>query len=490
MKRFLRSTTFLTWAAVAQVTPAAADPVSMALAATASSLVGGAGIVANIAAASFLGLTGLGAVFAQFAVRVALGYALDSLTPKPKSGTVGGGYTSNSLGPALPRAVVYGERRVGGAIFFKDVTGSPSEFLHHVIAFAGHEIDSFDSILLNGAAVTLDGSGDVTSPAQYSGQCRIKEHLGTSTQAADTDLVSESTYWTTAHQAKDVAYLYARFEVDATAYPNGAPPVVTAIVKGRKVYDPRDASTAWSDNPALCLRDYLTTSIGLGEAAGAIDDVSFAIAANICDELVSGERRFRCSGTFTLDEAPEAVLRGLVSSMGGMIWYAGGKWYCKAAAYVTPDLSLDENDFRSDLQVTTKHSRRSNFNTVRGTFTGAENNWQSTDYPQVSVPAYVTEDAGETIETDLALPFTPTSVIAERIATIMLERNRRQITVSAAFGLRALNAAVGDTIQLTNARMGWTDKTFEVVDWRLGTTADLDLQVNMMLREIDSAVFA
>ncbi len=44
-------------------------------------------------------------------------------------------------------------------------------------------------------------------------------------------------------------------EYDADAFPNGVPEV-TAVVKGKKVYDPRTSTTAWSDNPALFKRLY------------------------------------------------------------------------------------------------------------------------------------------------------------------------------------------------------------------------------------------
>ena len=187
-----------------------------------------------------------------------------TLTPKP--GSISRGYTVNSIGPALSHAVIYGEVKVGGAVFYQTTTSS-DRYLHRCIAFAGHEVDSYTAFYLNDEEVTLDGGGNVTAPAQYSGYVRIKSHVGTTTQAADSDLVSEVTEWTTAHQAKGVAYAYVRYDGNggSTAFPNGLP-TLTAKVKGRKVYDPRDASTAWSDNPVLCLRDYVLSSFAIQKA--------------------------------------------------------------------------------------------------------------------------------------------------------------------------------------------------------------------------------
>lgn len=63
--------------------------------------------------------------------------------------------------------------------------------------------------------------------------------------------------------------------IQGQAQLSGGTPRVTCRVKGRKVYDPRDGTTAWSRNPALCLRDLLlSTRYGLGQdlTAADIDD--------------------------------------------------------------------------------------------------------------------------------------------------------------------------------------------------------------------------
>ncbi len=481
MKRILLTTTFLT-AFVMGPLPAAADPISLAVAATASAVFSAGGI----AAFSFLGFSGAGAILASIAVRAALGYALNALTPKPNN--VSRGYAVNALGPILAHSVIYGETKVGGAIFYQATSGTGDRYLHRCIAVAGHEIDSYTTIYLNDEAVTLDGSGNVTAPAQYVGYVRIKQLLGTSTQAADADLVSDVTEWTTAHQAKGVAYLYARFDYNATAFPQGVP-TVTAIVKGKKVYDSRTATTAWSDNPALCLRDYLTSDYGLSETSAEINDTFFETAADICEEDVSGADRYTLNGAFLLDAAPENIVLVLLSAMGGMFWYWQGRWACRAAAYITPTLTFDEDDLRGNLQSSTRHSRRDNYNIVRGIYRGSATGYQETDYTEVTDAAYVTEDGGVETATDLPLIFTDTDVMAQRIATIALKRNREQLTVTSAFGLRALDVNVGDTIMMNNTRAGWSSKVFECVDWRFGLTSEMDLQVNMILRETNSAVF-
>jgi hypothetical protein len=319
---------------------------------------------------------------------------------------------------------------------------------------------------------------------------RIKTHNGSPTQAADTDLVAESQHWTSEHKLSGIAYMYVRLEHDAKAFPNGMPNI-TAEVKGKKVYNPATSTTAWSDNPALCLRDYLTSSYGLSEEAANIDDTLVNSAVTVCDTLVGSPaaKRYTCNGAFTTALTPYDLLSDLLTCMGGSLWYAQGKWRMKPAYWTSTVMDLDEDDFRSSVDVSTRHSRRDNFNVVKGTFRGEESNFQVTDYPQVTNSAFVSADGGQESVADLDLPFTDNSIEARRIARITLESNRQQLTINAAFGLRTLGLQVGDNVRITNTRFGWTNKEFQVLSWSFGLTDGLDLQVNMTLRETAESVY-
>ena len=355
----------------------------MAVSAGMALLSTGTGLLTGGAAAlSFggtLGFLGLGSITSHFLVTTALGAALNALTPKPSTGGTNRGYQVTQSGSALDHQVIYGKVKVGGARVFDSTTGGNNKFLHRVLAFTGHEIESFEEIYINDEVATIDGTGNVTSPSQYNGKVRIKEHLGASDQAADSDLVSEVDGWTAEHRLRGIAYLYVRLSYNADAFPNGVPEI-TAVIKGKKVYDPRDGSTAWSDNPALCLRDYLSsTTYGLGEEDSNIDDDKVSTAADVCDQTDTPDSstRYTCNGAFTTATTPYDNLSSLLTSMGGLLWYSQGEWRMKPAYWTEPTLTLDENDLRGSITVNTRHSRRDNYNTVKGTFRGEESNWQS-----------------------------------------------------------------------------------------------------------------
>jgi hypothetical protein len=456
----------------------------------------------------FLTSMGIGALAQNFLISTAMGAALNALSPKPSapSNSASRGYSiTGESGAAIDHQIIYGTAKVGGVRVYDSTTGGANnKYLHRILVFAGHEIDSYAEIYVNNDLVTLDGSGFVTAPAQYvSGAnkyIRIKKYLGTAAQTADTDLIADTGpeltpttgEWSSLHKLSNLAYLYVRLEYNADVFPNGVP-TISAVVKGKKVYDPRTTTTVWSDNPALCLRDYLTADYGLGVSSARISDDHVIAAANICDQSVTTAlgttTRYTCNGAFVTAFTPSQVISDIITSMGGLFWYSQGKWRMKASAYTAPTVTLTEDDLRSSVSVSTRHSRRDTFNTVKGKFKGAESDWQEADYPQViSNPAIIADN--NIINTaDYSLPFTTSSITAQRIAKIFLFRNREQLTVSASFGLKAFQVEVGDIVNLSLARFGWLPKTFEITNWSFGLTEGLDLQVNLTLREISSQVF-
>jgi hypothetical protein len=439
----------------------------------------------------------------HFLVSTAMGAALRALTPKPSLGGANAanrGYQVTQRGAAVDHQVIYGQTRVGGVVVYDALSGDDNEYLHRVVAFAGHEIEEFTTFYLNDVAVTLSGS-DVTNEEfqiedgsgnfeEYA--VRINTHLGTDDQTADSDLVSEVTEWTTNHRLRGIAYAYFRFKYDPNVFDQGIPDI-SAVIKGKKVYDPRSETTVWSDNPALCMRDYMISDYGLAEDSANIDDTLVSTAANVCDyynyPTLTGDPRFTLNGAFLVSSTPYDVLTDLSSAMGGMLWYSQGKWRMKPAYYTNPVLSLDEDDLRSSISVSTRHSRRDNFNIVKGVYRGPDTNYQPTDYTPVTDAGFLTIDGNQESVLNLDLPYTDDFDIARRLALITLERNRQQITVQASFGLKAFRCQVGDIIQLTNSRFGWSSKEFEVISWSFGLQNEYDLQVHLTLRETSENVF-
>ena len=279
------------------------------------------------------------------------------LNKAPKQSDRGGGgalqrnqdRTISVRQPIAAHRVIYGQVRVGGIISFLHTTDD-NEYLHQLITIAGHEVNSIGQIYLDDLAATV--SSNTVNDTKFATFIDVYTGVGTTSgdSALHTALISNSgSKWTSAHKQSDRAKIYTRFKFDQDTF-SGSLPNVTALVQGRKVFDPRDSSTAYSNNAALCIRDYLTnTSFGLGEPTSRINDTSFTTAANICDENVSlagggTEDRYTCNGAFETTEAPKDVLAQLLSSCAGRLVYQGGQWTLYAGAYVAPTITLDEDD--------------------------------------------------------------------------------------------------------------------------------------------------
>jgi hypothetical protein len=447
------------------------------------------------AAATGLALAGYYAV-GVVATSLVTSWAMKALAPKPPELSSFGGDTSsrgilvNQKDPLSPHDFVYGQTRKGGAITYYETTGTDNKFLHQIIVLAGHELEEIGDIYLNDEVVTLDGSGFVTT-APFNSKIRIKKHLGSDSQTTDADLLAESNQITSAFRGRGIAYLYVRYEYDQDAFPNGLP-LVTATVKGKKVYDPRTATTAYSNNAALCVRDFITSAYGLSD--DQIDDTVFSAAANICDENVSlstggTEKKYTINGITRADINYGDVLGDMMTACAGSLFWGAGKWKLTVGDYTAPTKTLTLDDLRGPISLATRVNLRDQFNIVKGTFNDASQRWIVTDYPEVKGSTFVTEDGGQETALDLRLPYTTSSATAQRLAKLTLYRGREQMTFTADFGLNAFDVEVGEIIALTNPRYGWIEKEFEVVGWSFGAGEAGALTVSLTLRETSEAAF-
>ena len=322
---------------------------------------------------------------------------------------------------------------------------------------------------------------------------RIKKHLGSDTQQADADLVNEVPQWTTSHMLSGIAYLYVRLKYDADAFPSGIPNI-SAEIKGKKILDIRTGSTAFSSNPALILYDFLSDSrYGLSVPTSQIDSTSFSTMANTADEdiaLAAGgtENRYEAHGIVYSNISPMESIDEILGSMLGILSYSNGQFILAGGKYVAPSLTLTEDDFIGASIIQTKTSRRNLFNTAKGIFTSPESNWQPSDYPMVTSSTFVAEDAGETIFGNIDLPFTTSSTMAQRIAKVALFKNRQQMILQVPMKLSAFTLQVGDTVQITVDRLGFSSKIFQVADWTFNGEAT-DLGIDLVLQETSSSVF-
>ena len=403
--------------------------------------------------------------------------------------------------PISARSTVYGKCRVSGTIVYLSTTGATNEYLHIVVTLAGHEIEAIDEVYFNDELVPLVSN---TPTGFYNGVARINKKLGVPGDTADADLIADTASltdgrWTADHKLSGIAYLYVRLTWDAEKFPSGIPNI-SAVIRGKKVLDPRTGNTAYSANAALCLRDYLTdASLGMGMSSAEVDDTAFGVAATICEEQVQilptspvvNENRYEANGVIVTSASPDENIGKLLSAMGGLIAYTGGRIVPYASAYRIPTVTLDEKHFVGSINVQTKTSARDRVNSVKGVYVSETNAWQVTDFPTISSATYVTQDNNTVFFRDVVLPFTTSPSCAQRLAVLELRRAREEITFSARFRLEAMQVRAGDTVMITNAKLGWSSKVFEVMEWNFASDGTPpQIFIDMTLRETASSVYS
>jgi len=458
---------------------------------------GGAGFFGGIANA-FVNL-GLKGFATKVATQFILGAALQALARASAKDQIAGTLVSGR-DPIASRKVIYGTRRVGGTQVFLGTEGSENRFLYMVIALAGHEVHRIREVYFGEDRVYYwDGSNhvkDTTAPQYDAGDQELYNITffdGSDSQTADSELVTKFPEWTNDHRLQGVAYIKVQLKYNPDKFSGGIPNI-TALVDGKEVYDSVNDVTGHSDNAAMCILDYLRDDeYGLGVSDDEIDFDSFNEAIVLCNEQVTldaggTEDRYTINGVVDTSASPKQVIEEMLLSMGGKLVYAAGKFKLIGAEYRTPTVTLDEDDIISDITVITKNSARDFYNGVRGVFSNPADLYQPTEYPVVESSTYQNID-GITRYTQLDLPYTTSSATAQRLAKVLLNQSRQEVTIQMRCKLTALNITVGDNIYVNNTRLGFTNKVFEVGSVAISPQADGSLGVDIMAREINESTY-
>ena len=428
----------------------------------------------------------------RFGITLIVSNALDviaqALVGKPRIRRLG--QDIEYFGTVEPRRIIYGKMRVSGMNAIPPWTsGTTNKFLHQVLCVAGHEVEDITDVyfgqeIISDAAIDpISGTlndGKVVSGI-YENKAWIRRYSGDQTSA---DYILDTAFpdWTSNHKGLGIAYLAIQYELDDEVYRSGKPEV-TAIVFGKKCYDPRldtapgadptnAAYIAYTTNPALCLTDYLTSSsIGLNTPAARIDWDLVVAAANICDEQVSipsaTQDRYTCNVVLyvavTDDERRENV-RALVGAMMGHVVYRGGKWRIYAGAATSSTFDLDEDDLVGRFSIRTEISANEKYNYVRGQFVDSGRNYQLSEF-EPRVNATFEADDGDRFPREVIFEACTDPHEAQRNAIIVLNRSRRKKQLSGIWGMSAFKIRPWDVGTVTLEEMGWTDQLVRCTAW-------------------------
>jgi hypothetical protein len=322
---------------------------------------------------------------------------------------------------------------------------------------------------------------------------RVRRYLGAVPQTADATLITDSGgEWTSACRLDGQTYAIVTLEWDETTAANGIP-VVQALIRGARVYDPRTTTTAWSDNWALCVRDYIKVASGCADSE--IDDATVIEAANKSDENVTVDdgtiKRYTVNGSVESTTNPVEALEDMALAGGGIVAWSAGQFRVLAGMYRTPvSIALTDADLAGGYRYQGEIAREDRFNVVIGAFRDARaidgtRLYTRTDYSAYESTAYITEDNGAKIERRIDLDYVTDYRAANRVAKQIMRRARQGARITALWKLRALPLQVGDVVTVSLKRPGLVAKPFEVVSARYA----FPNAVELVLQETDPSCY-
>lgn len=198
--------------------------------------------------------------------------------------------------------------------------------------------------------------------------------------------------------------------------------------------------------------------------------------------MTATTRRYTLDGVVTLDQPPIEVLERMATAMAGRIVYAQGRWRFFPGAWSPPVLTLTEQDLRGAIQVRPRAALSDAFNGVRARYVEP-----AALYEETEMPGLTTEpDPSLQVWREIELPFTLRENRAQRIASIVLRRQRFPLEVVFPAKLAGLPPLPGECVALTVARFGWVAKPFLVERWAFAEDGGIDL----LLSEEDPSIYA
>jgi len=222
---------------------------------------------------------------------------------------------ANTRDPSTKIPIIYGKMLVGGNDVFIHVKGDDNQKLYVVQTLSEGPCDSIVNLYL----------GDKPE-SDFGNKSDYWFRQGTATQTYPSEFHDQVPRWIdnlryTCHIIWKLTYDYDLFQ---------SLPQRTVKLKGRQLFDFRDATTAWSDNPVLALYDFMTnTRYGFGFSQSEFDlfDLeSWSEAADYCDT-----KGWTINMRIDRDESGGDVIDKICRLFRGqLVWY-NGKFYLRYA---------------------------------------------------------------------------------------------------------------------------------------------------------------
>jgi hypothetical protein len=456
--------------------PAHAEPISIILSAIAAA-VSIAGIVkAVVGAVIAAGLSlAANAIFASKPRRPSFG-GISNLSRE---------IIENKQGTVEYIPVVYGQHKVGGVRVFEEVSQSR---LFLVTVFCEGPISSIDKIYIDGVDATDDRFDGLVEAYTFLGSDdqSVTEWTHAIGSGPADFLAANPPGWTADHRLRGCAGVALRLRKNTNKFPRI--PVITGLVSGKKVYDPRDLTTKYTTNPALCARDYYTsTRYGARIPSSRIDDTSFIDAANYFDQTVNygngNQKRFEMNGILDTSQRVWDNIEDMMRCCNSLPKRVNGKHGILPLKTETVAFTFTDDNVTGGIHVE-RLGKRFKKNKVNGQFINPDNNWQA-DLYVASDATYKTQDNNLDLTTELELPMVTNWYQAAHLTNVALRQSRLEEKYTFNATHESLKLEIGDVAQMTHSLYGFSGKQMRITS----LTINPDGAIGVGAEEYDADVY-
>lgn len=422
----------------------------------------------------------------------------------------------------VPREAIVGTAATAGSLVdgfnYGGKYGTDWEVL--VIALADHRCAELQGFYVNDVYVAYGADGNV---AGYNNQLQVYWRSGTEAQTVPAILTSYGPGWTANDNGAGVSYVVVAYKADDAEAKNpiwpGGRPRFMWVVRGAFCYDARkdttvggsgahriDVPATWeySDNPIVtrykwvrgfyaCDRVGQPAQLLVGRGLTAIEapPQNVFARANLCDEVVGGEKRYRVGGAINaaetfieVEEDFAAACAGTIVQPEGCVEIDPGEARAVVATFTDRDLVVGSRVRWNNRILST--SSDDWVNTVVASYIEPTQKWAEHAAPVARDPADIAAD-GMPRELRLLLGFVTWTKQAQRCAEIVRRMGRLPGRAEVTLPPRFSEIEEGDWVQWQSARhFGGATLTFRVEGWG----SNEKWHHTLTLRQISASVYS
>lgn len=424
------------------------------------------------------------------------------------------GFTFTVAGEASALPVAYGKNLLGGIAVKRNITstytsstntssdtftnalantaasGTKNEYLHIQHALCQDGIEGVVGVKVNN--LDWDDAGQ-----------RFTHSIRTYRDGGSSDPIATANGLPSTNRFTGTAFASSTFKLDRDDPQYNGEPSMGFIVKGRRVRAVTlssgvyslSTSYVYSNNPALCLLDYLLNAdFGRGLSVGEVDLESFYNSAVVCGTTVVSSRNvsgvvnggpstrniplYECNITLSSNTSIRDNLESIMNTMAlaELTWGSEGKYKLlveyptntteQGALVDASHYFTDDDIIRGEINVSwPSASERLNQVTVNflnehEDFKSDSETWPTTNSTAHST--YLTEDNNQPFASGLFADGVTDPYHAQATAEQLVREARAAYIVSLTVSKRGLSVDAGDFINLTSTNSSISDEVFRV----------------------------